>query len=104
MRAKILSGLAVAVSIALSGASVARAETINLGFAIDGSGSITQAGFDLEKNGLAAALAANIPYVGGIGAHADNGNLYVISVVQFSSAAGAPITATINNATDLANL
>src|SRR4051812_5800515 len=90
MHSKVLSGLAVAVSIAISGVSAARAATNDLGFALDASGSISSSSWTLETNGLAQALANNIPFAGGTGAHADNGNVYVISVVEFATTAGTP--------------
>ena len=94
---------AILASVAI-GASGSRAATIDLGFALDGSGSINAVAFALERQGLADALAANIPYAGGIGAHADNGNLYRISVVEFGTTAGVQFTATITNAAALATL
>src|SRR5262249_6453470 len=97
-------GAAIVASSAVFGSTVSRAETIDLGFAIDGSGSITAAGFDLEKNGLAAALLANIPFAGGTGKNAPNGNTYRISVVEFGTTAGTPITVTVNTQADLNSL
>ena len=69
-----LSAFLVASAIAVS--VPARAATINLGFALDSSGSITSSGWSTITSGLSAALSA-IP-VGG-------GNTYRVSVVSFST-------------------
>lgn len=64
----------VIVSTASSGANAA---VIDLGFALDESGSVSRSNFDLAKNGLAAALA-QVPVMGA--------NVYRISVVAFGRA------------------
>lgn len=100
MRVKLLSAAAI-VAIAMFGSSPTRAETIDLGFALDSSGSILSSGWTLERDGLAAALLANIPTTNGIGKNSPNGNTYILSVVQFDDQVRNTLTATI---TDQASL
>ncbi len=70
------------------------AAPIDLGFIMDGSGSLAQSDYLSAMDSLAAALAANIP-VGGP-------NTYTISVVSFGTTGRLDISKTINTAADLA--
>lgn len=79
--------------LALAGIGSASAANIDLGFALDESGSISGTNFSLARTGLSNALG-NIP-VGGA-------NTYRVSVVAFSGSARTVITQTINTAADRA--
>ena len=70
-----------------------KAAVIDLGFAVDASGSIGSGNFTTIKNALSAALSV-IPTSGA--------NTYRVSVVSFSTSAQTVITQTITNAADLA--
>lgn len=75
------AGLAVAASIGMA-AAPARADTIQLGFILDRSGSIPEGDWDIIAAGLAAAI--NLIPVGGA-------DTYEVSVVTFSDSANANI-------------
>jgi len=79
MQRKTLGSLfaAAVLAVSLSFAAPARASTIQLGFILDSSGSITAGGWSTIVNGLAGAINTNIP-IGGP-------DTYEISVVSFSS-------------------
>jgi len=84
---------AVAAFIGLSLGSVpANAAVINLGFAVDGSGSVQMDGFEDQLNGLAAALD-NIPTSGP--------NQYRIGVVWFNDTAETIVMPTIVTAANI---
>ena len=73
----------------------AQAINVELGLAIDGSGSISAANFALQRNGYAAALAAEVPTDGSV----------AIGVWQFGSAVSQVFATTvISSAADLNNL
>jgi von Willebrand factor type A domain-containing protein len=69
-----------------------KALTIDLGFALDESGSISGGNWNLAKTGLANALSV-IPTSGP--------NVYRISVVKFDNTAETVITRTITSAADI---
>lgn len=75
--------------------SVASAATIDLGFALDESGSVGSTNFGLSRTGLANALA-KIPTSGT--------NQYRISVITFDSGTNTIIPPTVVTAGNLANL
>lgn len=82
---------------ALVAALPAQAATIDLGFIIDESGSISGGDFNIIKNGLASAINALIP-IGGP-------DTYRISVVKFDNDAETVVNkVAINNATDRTNV
>jgi hypothetical protein len=90
---KILAtGFAVA-SLSVGAISAASAAVIDLGFAIDESGSVsgsaTTGELGLVRQGLAAALD-QIPSVGATG----NPNTYRVSIIQFSSGANVLVSTT----------
>ena len=92
---KLFRKLVVLVSSICASVSMANAEIVNLGFAIDESGSVGSNGFALQIQGLAAALA-NIPTTGDIE--------YRIGVVAFSSGARTLIPPTIVTAANIGML
>lgn len=72
-----------------------KAINVELGLAIDGSGSISAANFALQRNGYAAALAAEVPTDGSV----------AIGVWQFGSAVSQVFATTIiSSVADLNNL
>jgi uncharacterized protein YegL len=73
-----LAGVA-AIGLAAGSVSVAKAETIQLGFILDQSGSISASDWTIITQGLATAINTYIPIAGP--------NTYEISVVKFSTAA-----------------
>lgn len=89
------AGLAVAASIGIAAAPV-KADTIQLGFILDRSGSIGPGNWTVIVNGLSAAIG-NIP-VGG-------DDTYEVSVVTFASSATANISNfLVTDATSRSNL
>ena len=64
-----------------------RAETVQLGFILDQSGSISSTDWGIITNGLATAIQNLVP-VGGL-------NTYEISVVKFSTAASVVVAPTL---------
>ena len=77
---KLRVALAAAMGLAFGSAS-ANAATIDLGFIMDSSGSISESNFDSAMNSLATALENSLaPTIG-------SSNTYVVSVVTFSSSA-----------------
>ena len=72
---RLFSAIALAVSLTI--AAPVSAATIQLGFILDSSGSITAGGWNTIVNGLSSAISTFVP-VGGP-------NTYEISVVSFSS-------------------
>ncbi len=84
---------AVAATSVLWGSSALHAATIDLGFALDESGSVSRPDFTLAQNGLANALA-QIPTTGE--------NTYRISVVAFNSSARTIVPVTEVTAANLA--
>jgi hypothetical protein len=82
---RFVAGLALAVTATL-GAGTANAAIINLGFAMDESGSIDPGDYTLQKQGLANALNS-IPVVGP--------NQYRVGVVKFDSNAVTVVVPTI---------
>jgi hypothetical protein len=78
---QVCAGLAVAASIGMAAAPV-KADTIQLGFILDRSGSIPNSDWDIIAAGLANAI--NLIPVGGA-------DTYEVSVVTFSSSATANI-------------
>lgn len=93
---KLLNAMgAAAVALTTFAGSLASAATIDLGFALDESGSVSGSDFNLSKQGLANALA-KIPTAGT--------NQYRISVVAFNSTARTIIAPTIVTAGNLASL
>ncbi|MEM8775692.1 MAG: VWA domain-containing protein [Pseudomonadota bacterium] len=91
---KLLGATTAAAGLAL-GASAVSAATIDLGFALDESGSVATSDFNLSKQGLANALN-QIPTSGP--------NQYRISVIAFDSNARTIIAPTIVTAGNLAGL
>lgn len=92
---QLFAGLAVAASIGMAAAPV-KADTIQLGFILDRSGSIGAGNWNVIVNGLAAAIG-NIP-VGGA-------DTYEVSVVTFSTSASANISNfLVTDATSRSNL
>jgi hypothetical protein len=93
---RVLQASAYIVAAALLGsamtASDSKALVIDLGFALDESGSIQASDWNLARAGLSAALSV-IPTSGA--------DVYRISVVKFSSSAETVITRVINSAADL---
>ncbi|HNU12188.1 MAG TPA: VWA domain-containing protein [Rubrivivax sp.] len=85
------------VGLGILSAPAANADTIQLGFILDSSGSITSPNWNIIKTGLANALNAWIP-VGG-------SDTYEISVVSFSASASTIVNhQMINSAADLASV
>ncbi|HUL73996.1 MAG TPA: vWA domain-containing protein [Vicinamibacterales bacterium] len=70
---------AAAVAVCLTIAAPAKASTIQLGFILDSSGSITSSGWSTIVSGLATAITTEIPLPGA--------DTYEVSVVSFSSTA-----------------
>jgi hypothetical protein len=91
-----VSAFVVASAIVGVGAP-AKADTINLGFVLDSSGSITSGGWTTITSGLSAALGA-IPFGGP--------DTYRVSVVSFAYTGQETEiwTGQINNATDISSL
>jgi len=86
----------IAASVMVGGAvTSAKAAIIDLGFAVDGSGSIGSSNFNTVKAALANALGV-IPLAGQ--------NTYRVSVVQFGSSVSNVFTTVINTASDLTSL
>lgn len=85
------------MSLSVLSATPANADTIQLGFILDSSGSIGSSNWNTIKTGLANALNAWIPISGP--------DTYEISVVSFSSTASTVVNAKmINTAADLADV
>jgi hypothetical protein len=80
---KFVVAMVLAASFMFSFAAPARADTIQLGFILDRSGSIGQTNWNTIVNGLSSAVNTYVP-VGGP-------NTYEISVITFSTAATANI-------------
>ncbi|HRX36218.1 MAG TPA: VWA domain-containing protein [Aestuariivirga sp.] len=72
----------------------AKAMTVDLGFAVDSSGSINTTNFNTVKTALANAIANIVPT-------ATANVTYRVSVVNFSNTAQTVITRTIGDASDL---
>jgi Mg-chelatase subunit ChlD len=89
-----LQALAAGVVFAF-GAVKAEAAIIDLGFALDASGSIGTTNFQTARNALAQALG-QIPFGGP--------DTYRVSVVTFANSAQDVVTATINSAAALAGV
>lgn len=84
-------------ALALSTFAVSQAHAItDLGFMIDGSGSVNSSEFNIQRSGLADAIQnAGIPLDGS----------HRVTVVQFASSAQVEVApTTINNAADLASV
>jgi hypothetical protein len=94
MKLKLIIGAAAVALTSVTG-SVASAASIDLGFALDESGSVSTSDFNLSKQGLANALG-KIPTSGA--------NQYRISVVAFNSTARTIISPTVVTAGNLASL
>lgn len=60
LRTKILQ-LAAAATLALTGGTANAATSVDLGFILDGSGSVGSTDFNAARNALAAAIQANVP-------------------------------------------
>ncbi len=71
--------LAGVATLGIAAAAPANADVVQLGFIIDGSGSIPTGDFATIRSGLASAISTLIPITGG--------RQYEISVVEFSTAA-----------------
>lgn len=84
-----------AVAVACMGVGSANAAIIDLGFALDSSGSISQSNFNLMKQGLSSALSL-IPTTGP--------NQYRIGVSTFDDTAVLSLAPTIVTAANLASL
>lgn len=91
---KFFAATVAATSIFL-GSSAVHAATIDLGFALDESGSVSRSDFTLAQNGLANALA-QIPTTGE--------NTYRISVVAFNSVARTIVPVTEVTAASLTTI
>jgi hypothetical protein len=70
---------AAALAVSLTASAPASAATIQLGFILDSSGSITAGGWSTIVNGLSTAILNNIPLPGA--------DTYEVSVVSFASTA-----------------
>ncbi len=84
-----------AAALSVCAATSSLAASIDLGFAIDASGSVGSGNFNLTRNALADALS-NIPTVGA--------NEYRIAVTRFSFGASIIIAPTVVTADNIASL
>jgi hypothetical protein len=86
----------VALGLAVGGASAASAATtVNLGFAIDHSGSISGSEYTLQKNGLANALAQLVP----------TGNVqYRVGVITFGNDVKTLVAPTVVSAANIGTI
>ncbi|MGF1604818.1 MAG: DUF1194 domain-containing protein [Rhodothalassiaceae bacterium] len=82
---KLLKVGAALTAMSLAGTTASHAVVTQLGFAIDESGSIFSSDFVLQKDGLAAALANNLP---------TNGD-FEVTVVSFSSGIETVVAPTV---------
>lgn len=84
---RILTSTLLAATLAAGGVvASANAAIVNLGFAFDESGSVGSSGFELQRDGLAAAIR-NIPVTGG--------TQYRVGVVAFDSGVRTVISPTV---------
>lgn len=80
------TALAAVALTAILGAATASAKTVDLGFSIDGSGSVSEVNFDTTRNALALALA-NIPTSGPV--------TYRVAVTQFGQTVETIVPVTV---------